>query len=182
MVDQAARNPVLQRDGSCREMGSRTGLSGLRSATMTSQPFPGTLHDRAPRISRGFAAYDPVDETLIEPVRHLAGYDAFVSLSASSGADPALLAADIDAIAAFARDHWTEITTYGAETATAIFLGNVLVHQRGAADWLQYGDDLPSAGTRRQRYGLLHLLLLLVESDDETFRECLRRIREWVNS
>lgn len=149
---------------------------------MTSRPFPGSLRYRAPRISRGFAAYEPVDETLIEPVRHLAGYDAFVSLSASSGGDPTLLAADIDAFAAFARDNWTEIKAHRAETATAIFLGNVLVHQRGDADWLQYGDDLPSAGTRRQRYELLHLLPLLVESDDETFHECLRRIHEWVYS
>jgi hypothetical protein len=122
-----------------------------------------------------------MDEPLVEPVRHLGGYEAFASLSASSEADPTALAADIDAFAAFARDNWTDIAAHDAEEATAIFLGNVLVRQRADADWLQYGDDSPSAGTRRQRYEPLRLLSLLVHSDDETFRECLERVHEWVN-
>lgn len=170
----SARDPAPSESG--------IGPPGLCSARMTSQHFPGTLHRRAPRITRGSATYVSVEETLIEPVQHLTGYEAFVSLSASSGADPALLAKDIDAFAAFVREHWTEITTERAETATAIFLGNLLVRHRGDADWLQFGDDLPSAGTREQRYELPRLLPILVESDDPTFRECLRRIHEWVNS
>ncbi|GAB2528329.1 hypothetical protein [Paramicrobacterium agarici] len=143
--------------------------------------FPEPSYSSVPQIAQGYAAYLPEDSSRPNMVRHLTGYEAFVTLCAELGTDPRSLASDIGACASHIRGQGDEIRSRGLENSAAVFLGNVLVQQREDAHWIQYGSEFPSAGTRRQRYEVLELLNLLTQSDEPTFRTCLEKIKEWIS-
>jgi hypothetical protein len=113
-------------------------------------------------------------------VRHLVGYEPLLELCRSTGTDPSSLASDVAEFAEFARTHRDVIRAMKLEHAAATFLGNVLVQQRDDAEWIQYGDEFPSAGTKRQHYEVIHLLPLLMDGDDAVFASCVEKIEEWV--
>lgn len=74
------------------------------------------------------------------------------------------------------------IRANGIEDAAAVFLGNVLVRLRDDTSWVRYGDEFPSAGTEQHQYEVLHLLDLLMDSDDATYRKCLDMVEGWARS
>lgn len=97
------------------------------------------------------------------------------------GTDPARLASDLDAFVAFVQDWKSDIQAAGLQDSAAIFFGNVLVHQRHDADWEQFGDNFPSAGTDHQRFEVRGALQLLIDSDDSTFKRLVQIMKDWVS-
>lgn len=133
-------------------------------------------------IPRGKAVYTADSETPAVLVRHLLGYERFSSLCGALDVEPWELASDIRSFGAFVRSNRNAILGAGLEEAAAVFLGNVLVDYRPDAHWLRYSDQFPSAGTDQQHYEVLHLLTLLMDSDDQTYRTCVEMIEGWAQS
>ena len=144
---------------------------------MTASLFPGPAAPSARHIGRS-ATYVEAD-SLIE-VRHLAGYEAFVSKCSTAGVDPATLAADLESLITFVRAHKDEIEAEGLDDAAAIFFGNVLVHQRADATWLQLNGRSPSVGNDHQRFEASPALWHLVNSDGDTFLKSLDVLNAWI--
>lgn len=144
-------------------------------------PFsdPGNPVSTIPVIPRGKAIYTAVSETPAAPVRHLLGYEPFTSLCVTLGVEPRELAT-ITTFGDFVRSHRDAVRDGDLNDAAAVFLGNVLVSYRSDAHWVRYGDQFPSAGTDQQPYEVLHLLALLMDSDDPTYRTCLEMIEGWA--
>ncbi|PVW02950.1 hypothetical protein DEA06_14330 [Microbacterium sp. Gd 4-13] len=144
-------------------------------------PFfgPGSPASKVPVVARGEAIYTAVPETPAAPVRHLLGYEPFTSLCVALGVEPRQLAT-ITTFGDFVRSHRDAVLDGGLNDAAAVFLGNVLVSYRFDAHWVRYGDHFPSAGTDEQAYEVLHLLALLMDSDDSTYRTCLEMIEGWA--
>ena len=132
-----------------------------------------------PVIPRGKAAYTADPETATVPVRHLLGYEPFTSLCAALGVEPQELST-IASFGDFVRSHRDSVADGELRDAAAVFLGNVLVSYRSDAHWVKYGDQFPSAGTDQQQYEVLHLLALLIGSDESTYRTCLEMIEGWA--
>lgn len=133
-----------------------------------------------PVIPRGKAIYTADPETPSVPVRHLFGYEPFTSLCVTLGDDPRELAT-IASFGDFVRSHRDAVRDGDLNDAATVFLGNVLISYRPDAHWVRYGDQFPSAGTDQQAYEVLHLLALLMDSDDSTYQTCLEMIEGWAS-
>jgi hypothetical protein len=140
--------------------------------------FPEPAASAAPHIPRRSAVY--IEAGARPTVRHLLGYEEFAAMCSATGADPAALAVDLVSLIAFVRERKEEITANGCQDAAAIFFGNVLVQQRHDADWMQFGDDFPSAGTERQRFEVSATLRHVIDADEETLRKGLAMLNDWI--
>ncbi|WP_286717044.1 MULTISPECIES: hypothetical protein [unclassified Microbacterium] len=133
-------------------------------------------------IPRGRAAYRADAESRSVVVRHLLGYEPFTKFCLGLGVDSTHLASSVGRFGDLVRAQSDAIRADGIEDASAVFLGNVLVRLRDDASWVRYGDEFPSAGTEQQQYEVLHLLDLLMDSDDATYRKGLDMIEGWARS
>jgi len=133
-------------------------------------------------IPRGRAVYRSEAENPSVPVRHLVGYEPFLALCVAAGVSPSELASSVARFGDFVRREREAIRSGRLEPATATFLGNVLVGLRDDTSWVRYGDEFPSAGTEQHQYEVLHLLDLLMDSDDATYRKGLDMIEGWARS
>ncbi|MBF4562801.1 hypothetical protein ITJ43_11685 [Microbacterium sp. VKM Ac-2870] len=131
-------------------------------------------------IPRGRAVYVPATERPSVSVRHLLGYEPFTTMCANFGASPRDLASSITILGDVLRQHREAIHSRGVEAPAAVFLGNVLVGLREDASWVRYGDEFPSAGTEHHQYEVLHLLDLLMDSDETTYGRCVEMIGSWA--
>ena len=133
-------------------------------------------------VPRGRAVYRADAESGSVVVRHLLGYEPFTKFWFALGGASSHLASSVERFGDVVRAQSDAIRADGIEDAAAVFLGNVLVGLRPDASWVRYGDEFPSAGTEQHQYEVLHLLDLLMDSDDATYRKCLDMIEGWARS
>lgn len=88
-------------------------------------------------MAQGHAVYRAEDSACSETVvRHLAGYELFVTMCVEAGRDVEALTSDISLCGSLLREKRDEIRSRGIEKSAAGFLGNVRTCIEKIKEWI----------------------------------------------
>lgn len=141
--------------------------------------LPALLSNKAV-LNRGTAQYQlAVEEEA--PVKHLAGYAAFVVFCELRGVPAGRLATDFTALLAFLRANIGDISAnFGMSEAATIFVGNVIAAMRPEAHWRVMPDGSREVGARGMMITVDRLMDGLGEADDGMVAGLLKHLSEWA--
>jgi hypothetical protein len=137
----------------------------------TSDLFPGALAPM-PDATASATLIWPSPEP-VPPPRFVAGFELFAAFARDTGADPAVLAADLGALWDFVAAHPEVLDAPETSEAAARFLGNAIALTHPAARWRMTSE--PEVGTSTMSVPVAGLLRGIVERPEqrEAFREML---------
>ena len=131
-------------------------------------------------ISRGAALY--AEATGREaPVRHVAGYSAFLGFCAGHDVRAEELADDPARLVWFLHAISAEIESGTAvSAAAAVFTGNTIARLRPDAEWTAYDTGSPLVGNRQTKFDVGRLLEALRTADEDSVRGLVAKLSDWA--
>lgn len=124
-----------------------------------SDVFPGALAPMPDARASAMLTWPPTEPAA--PPRFVEGFEPFADVARQAGADPVVLAADLDALWGFIAAHADLLTSPETAEAAARFLGNAIVVAHPAARWRMTSE--PEVGTSTRSIPVAGLLRTIVE-------------------